>query len=40
MANTFKIKTNADMPATAGTPLTLYTCPKQYIYSCSRFTSL
>ena len=27
MANTFKIKTNAAMPATAGTPLTLYTCP-------------
>ena len=27
MANTFKIKTNAFMPATAGTPLTLYTCP-------------
>ena len=27
MANTFKIKTNAAMPATAGSPLTLYTCP-------------
>ena len=27
MANTFKIKTNAAMPATAGTPLTLYTTP-------------
>ena len=27
MANTFKIKSNAAMPATAGTPLTLYTCP-------------
>ena len=27
MANTFKVKTNANMPATAGTPLTLYTCP-------------
>ena len=27
MANTFKVKTNAAMPASAGTPLTLYTCP-------------
>ena len=27
MANTFKIKTHAAMPAPAGTPLTLYTCP-------------
>jgi hypothetical protein len=27
MANTFKVKTNANMPGTAGTPLTLYTCP-------------
>ena len=27
MANTFKVKTNANMPAVAGTPLTLYTCP-------------
>ena len=27
MANTFKIKRNAAMPATAGSPLTLYTCP-------------
>lgn len=27
MANTFKLKTNAAMPATAGTPLTLYTVP-------------
>ena len=27
MANTFKVKTNANMPASAGTPLTLYTCP-------------
>ena len=27
MANTFKIKTNAAMPATAWSPLTLYTCP-------------
>jgi hypothetical protein len=27
MANTFKIKSNAAMPASAGTPLTLYTCP-------------
>ena len=27
MANTFKLKSNANMPATAGTPLTLYTCP-------------
>ena len=27
MPNTFKIKTNAAMPATAGSPLTLYTCP-------------
>ena len=27
MANTFKIKTNAAMPATAGSLLTLYTCP-------------
>ena len=27
MANTFKIKTNAAMPATAGSPLTLYSCP-------------
>jgi len=26
MANTFKVKTNAAMPASAGTPLTLYTC--------------
>ena len=27
MANTFKVKTNAAMPASAGTPLTLYTAP-------------
>ena len=27
MANNFKVKTNAAMPASAGTPLTLYTCP-------------
>jgi len=27
MANTFKIKSNANMPASAGTPLTLYTVP-------------
>ena len=27
MANTFKVKTNAAMPASAGTPLTIYTCP-------------
>ena len=27
MANTFKIKSNAAMPVSAGTPLTLYTCP-------------
>ena len=27
MANTFKLKSNANMPASAGTPLTLYTCP-------------
>jgi|TARA_R100000231_G_C5315803_1_gene161899 hypothetical protein len=27
MANTFKAKTNAAMPASAGTPLTLYTVP-------------
>ena len=27
MANTFKIKTNAAMPTSSGTPLTLYTCP-------------
>ena len=27
MANTFKLKTNDNMPATDGTPLTLYTCP-------------
>ena len=27
MANTFKLKTNAAMPASSGTPLTLYTCP-------------
>ena len=27
MANTFKVKTNANMPGTAGTPLPLYTCP-------------
>ena len=27
MANTFKIKTNAAMPASAGTALTLYTVP-------------
>jgi len=26
MANTFKVKTNAAMPASANTPLTLYTC--------------
>lgn len=27
MANTFKVKTNAAMPASSGTPLTLYTVP-------------
>ena len=27
MANTFKVKTNAAMPSSAGTPLTLYTAP-------------
>ena len=27
MANTFKLKTNDAMPSSAGTPLTLYTCP-------------
>ena len=27
MANTFKLKTNAAMPASSGTPLTLYTVP-------------
>ena len=27
MANTFKVKTHTAMPDTAGTPLTLYTCP-------------
>ena len=27
MANTFKVKTNGAMPASAGTFLTLYTCP-------------
>ena len=27
MANNFKVKTNAAMPSSAGTPLTLYTCP-------------
>ena len=27
MANTFKLKTNGAMPASAGTPLTLYTVP-------------
>ena len=27
MANTFKVKTNVAMPASAGTPLTLYTVP-------------
>jgi len=27
MANTFKVKTNAAMPASAGTPLTIYTVP-------------
>lgn len=27
MANTFKLKTNSAMPASAGTPLTLYTVP-------------
>ena len=27
MANTFKIKTNATMPTSAGTPQTLYTVP-------------
>jgi hypothetical protein len=26
MANTFKVKTNASMPGSAGTPDTLYTC--------------
>ena len=27
MANNFKVKTNATMPSSSGTPLTLYTCP-------------
>ena len=27
MANTFKVKTNGAMPTSAGTPLTVYTCP-------------
>ena len=27
MANTFKVKTNAAMPSSAGTALTLYTVP-------------
>ena len=27
MANTFKVKTNAAMPSSSGTPHTLYTCP-------------
>lgn len=27
MANSFKVKTNGAMPASAGTPLTLYTVP-------------
>jgi len=27
MANTFKIKSNAAMPASSGTPLTIYTVP-------------
>tara|TARA_Y100000356_G_C11185864_1_gene249410 strand:- start:408 stop:758 length:351 start_codon:yes stop_codon:yes gene_type:complete len=27
LANTFKVKTNGAMPASAGTPLTLYTVP-------------
>ena len=27
MANNFKLKTNAAMPSSSGTPLTLYTCP-------------
>ena len=27
MANTFKVKTNGAMPASSGTPLTLYTVP-------------
>ena len=27
LANNFKLKTNWAMPASAGTPLTLYTCP-------------
>ena len=27
MANTFKLKSNANMPASAGTHLKLYTCP-------------
>ena len=27
MANTFKVVTNDAMPASAGTPLALYTCP-------------
>ena len=27
MANTFKVKTNSAMPASSGTPLTLYTVP-------------
>ena len=26
MANTFKVKSNAAMPTSSGTPLTLYTC--------------
>ena len=33
MANTFKVKTNANMPGTAGTPLTLYTCPESLYYN-------
>jgi hypothetical protein len=33
MANTFKVKTNAAMPASAGTALTLYTVPCSYISS-------
>jgi hypothetical protein len=27
LANTFKVKTNGAMPSSAGSPLTLYTCP-------------
>ena len=34
MANTFKVKSNAAMPSSSGTPDTIYTCgaPNHYPY--------